>query len=144
MAKSLRIDCTLANVALTLGMEFAVDVPQELDGIVKKGMENLAYRGGASKAFKGVKERDSLSYDDKVARLTKGLGEVGLSIISHEPYVAPEQAEFGKRAAKLWAEIKAQGPEAVKKALANLGLPLDIQEDEILKAIHKKMQNPLA
>jgi hypothetical protein len=142
MAKTLRIELTLADVAMVLEKQYPIEVPAELEADCKVAMASTAYRAGASKAFKGVKDRAALPYENRVNRLTMGLGEVGLAIISHEPYVAPEKAEFGKKAAALLATAKEKNrTEYLAEQIGYEGDTTD--EAEFLKAIHEWLKNPI-
>jgi hypothetical protein len=143
--KQLRIEVCLCDVALVLSQEFPVEVPSELETIVKAGMSSQAYRGGASKAFKGLSAdaKNALPFEDKVRRITEAMPTVGLTVISADPYVAPEKESGAKTAAKLLAGAKAKG--MIDHLVMITGYEGDVNDEPaFLAAIAKWHKNPAA
>lgn len=141
--KTLRIEATLADVSLVLEQEFAVEVPAELQAIVKSGMASVAYRAGASKAFKGVKDRSTLTYEQKVAALTNGMKAVNMTIVSHEAYVAPEKETGMVKATKEYE--KALGLSKLVKLAEVVEYAGNVNDKpKMIAAIHEWFKKPIS
>ena len=128
--KTLRIEMTLAGVAMVIEREMTAE---SWDKFAKLGMASDGYRAVATKAFKGVKERDSLGFDKAEPLLQKAFAEAGYRVVSTEAYVAPTAEAEMKSARKEYAAQIAKGATVV--GLAHK-LKVAADEESVVKAIH--------
>ena len=127
---------TLAGVSMVIEREMTAE---SWDKFAKLGMASDGYRAVATKAFKGVKERDSLEFDKAEPLLQKAFAEAGYRVVSTEAYVAPEKEKEMKRATTMFEDFGKRGVLAEKAAI--VGCKADASADVFIAAIHAYLQN---
>lgn len=126
---------TLAGVSLVAERELD---EAGMDKYAKLGLASEGYRAVATKAFKGVKDREALGYEKAEPLVIKAFTDSGYKVISTEVYVAPEKESEMKRATKMFDDFVARKVLAEKAKI--VGCKADDSAEVFIAAIHAYLQ----